>query len=52
MPSAINGGTLDDGRAYDRSLAPRLAAPDGAVTIIVDVLLVLAQAGYSCGAPT
>ena len=46
----INGDGVDDGRAYDRSVgATRSAAPDGAVTIIDDVLLVLAQCGYSCG---
>ena len=32
--------------------ATRSGALDGAVTIIVDVLLVLAQAGYSCPEPT
>jgi len=29
--------------------ATRSGAPDGAVTILVDVLLVLAQTGQSCG---
>ena len=46
----VNNDQVDDGRAYDRSVgATRSGAPDGAVTIIVDVLLVLAQAGQSCG---
>ena len=41
-----------DGVAYDRSLGPTcLVAPDGAVTIIGDVLLVLAQSGHSCPVP-
>jgi len=47
-----NGDTLDDGLLYDRSVGPRWsAAPDGAVSIIQDVLLVLAQSGHSCQAP-
>ena len=46
----INGDAVDDGQDYDRSTATRSGPPDGAVTIIVDVLLVLAQSGQSCGA--
>ncbi|MGB6836627.1 MAG: flexitail domain-containing putative surface protein [Dehalococcoidia bacterium] len=46
----VNGDTVDDGIAYDRSVgATRSGAPDGAVSIIVDVLTVLAQTGQSCG---
>ncbi len=49
----VNSDGVDDGRAYDRSVgATRSGAPDGAITIIVDVLLQLAQAGYACEAPT
>ncbi|MGB6895002.1 MAG: hypothetical protein WBF37_03525, partial [Dehalococcoidia bacterium] len=45
----VNGDTVPDGRAYDRSVgATRTGPPDGAVTIIVDVLAVLAQSGQSC----
>lgn len=48
----VDGDTAADGRAYDRSLgAVWSAAPDGAITIIGDVLLVLAQSGHSCQAP-
>ena len=48
----VNGDGVDDGIAYDRSVgATRSGAPDGVVTIIVDVLLVLAQSGHSCQAP-
>jgi len=46
----VNGDGVDDGIAYDRTVATRSAAPDGAVTILVDVLSVLAQSGQSCGA--
>ena len=46
-----NGDGVFDGIAYDRSVgAARSAGPDGAVSIIVDVLSVLAQSGQSCGA--
>jgi len=46
----VNSDGVDDGRAYDRSVgATRSGAPDSAVTIIVDVLSVLAQTGQSCG---
>jgi len=45
----VNGDTVDDGIAYDRTVgATRSGAPDGAVSIIVDVLLVLAQSGALC----
>jgi len=45
----VNSDTVNDGIAYDRSVpAARSGAPDGAVSIIVDVLLVLAQAGQFC----
>jgi len=47
-----NGDTLDDGMLYDRSVGALWSdAPDAAITIIVDVLLVLAQSGHSCQAP-
>jgi len=47
-----NGDGQDDGLLYDRSVGAVWSdAPDGAVTIIVDVLLVLAQCGHSCQAP-
>jgi len=46
----VNLDGVDDGIAYDRTVgATRSGAPDGAVSIIVDVLLVLEQSGYSCG---
>ncbi|MGB6837146.1 MAG: flexitail domain-containing putative surface protein [Dehalococcoidia bacterium] len=46
-----NGDTLDDGLLYDRSVGPVWSdAPDGAVNILADVLLVLAQSGHSCQA--
>ena len=45
----VNGDGVPDGVAYDRSVgALRTGVPDGAVTIIVDVLAVLAQSGQSC----
>jgi len=47
-----NGDDEDDGILYDRSVGVVWSdAPDGAITIIVDVLLVLAQSGHSCQAP-
>jgi len=47
-----NGAGLDDGLLYDRSVGPAWSdAPDGVITIIEDVLLVLAQSGHSCQAP-
>ena len=47
-----NGDYQDDGLLYDRSVGPAWSdAPDGSITIIVDVLLVLAQSGHSCQAP-
>jgi len=46
----MNGDTVSDGMAYDRLVGgTRSAGPDGAVSIIVDVLLVLEQGGYGCG---
>jgi len=48
----VNGDTVDDGIAYDRRAgATRSGEPNGAITIIEDVLLVLAQAGQICQAP-
>jgi len=56
----VDGDTVDDGRAYDRSLGVDLNgdtvadlsdAPNGAIKIIEDLLLVLAQSGSSCVAP-
>ncbi len=48
----INGDGVDDGEAYDRSTgATRSGPPNGSVTIVEDVLLVLAQAGQTCQAP-
>ncbi|MGB6895000.1 MAG: flexitail domain-containing putative surface protein [Dehalococcoidia bacterium] len=39
----------DDGLLYDRSVGAVWSdAPNGAITIIVDVLLVLAQSGHTC----
>jgi len=47
-----NGDTQKDGRAYDRSVGAVWSdAPNGAITIIEDLLLVLAQTGHSCQAP-
>jgi len=46
-----NTDTVPDGVAYDRSVGMRSGPPDRAVSIIVDVLLVLAQSGHSCQAP-
>ncbi len=47
-----NGDTLDDGLLYDRSPGANWSgAPDGAITVIDDVLLVLAQSGHACQAP-
>lgn len=47
-----NGDGEDDGLLYDRSVSPTWSdAPDGAVTAIVDALLVLEQSGHSCAAP-
>ena len=46
-----NGDTLDDGLLYDRSVGATWSdAPDAAVSIIVDALLVLDQSGHSCQA--
>ncbi len=48
----VNADTVDDGRAYDRSVAgARSGVPDGAVSIIADMLLALAQTGYTCQPP-
>ncbi len=48
----IDGDTVKDGIAYDRSLGPMWSdAPDGAISIIGDVLLLLEQSGHSCQAP-
>ena len=54
----IDGDTVKDGVAYDRSAGslavppqPWSDAPDGAIAILVDVLLVLNQAGDTCLAP-
>ncbi len=45
----VNGDGVDDGVAYDRSMgATRSGPPDGSVTIIDDVLLLLGQVGYAC----
>jgi len=45
-----NGDGEDDGLLYDRSAGAVWSdAPDGAVTILTDVLL--AQAGHVCIAP-
>jgi len=48
-----NSDGEDDGLLYDRSVGATWSdAPDGAISILEDVLLVLAQAGHSCqGAP-
>jgi len=47
-----NGDGEDDGILYDRSVGVVWSgAPEGAITIIVDVLLVLAQSGHSCQTP-
>jgi len=47
-----NSDGEDDGLLYDRWVGATWSdAPDGAVTVIVDVLLVLAQSGHSCQAP-
>lgn len=44
--------TVPDGVAYDRRVAPKwTGAPDGNVTILSDVLLVLAQSGTTCSPP-
>ncbi|MGB6837471.1 MAG: flexitail domain-containing putative surface protein, partial [Dehalococcoidia bacterium] len=44
-----NGDTADDGWVYDRSVgATWSGAPNRAITVINDLLLVLAQAGHSC----
>jgi len=41
----------DDGLLYDRSVGASWSdAPDGAISILEDVLLVLAQSGHSCQA--
>jgi len=46
----VNLDGVDDGIAYDRTVGATRSGPaDGAVTIIVDVLLVLEQGGYGCG---
>lgn len=46
-----NSDSQDDGLLYDRRAgAPWSDAPDGAITIVEDVLLVLAQSGHSCQA--
>ncbi len=48
----MNGDGEDDGLLYDRSAGTTWSdAPDGAITVMVDVLLVLAQSGHSCQAP-
>jgi len=47
-----NGDGQDDGILYDRSVGVTWSdAPDGAITIFVDMMLVLAQGGHSCQAP-
>jgi len=47
-----NGDTVKDGRTYDRSVGAIWSdAPNGAVTIVEDLLLVVAQAGHTCQAP-
>ncbi len=47
-----NGDGEDDGILYDRSPGAVWSdAPDGAITIIGDVLLVLVQVGHNCQAP-
>jgi len=47
-----NSDGKDDGILYDRSAGPVWSdAPDKAVTILTDVLLVLAQSGQGCTAP-
>ncbi|MGB6895332.1 MAG: flexitail domain-containing putative surface protein [Dehalococcoidia bacterium] len=48
----IDGDTVKDGLAYDRSAGPVWSdAPDGAINILGDALLVLAQTGDNCQAP-
>ncbi len=48
----IDGNTVKDGLAYDRSAGPVWSdTPDGAISILVDALLVLAQTGDSCRLP-
>ncbi len=47
----VNTDTVPDGVAYDRSVGPRAGPPDAAVSIIVDVLIVLDQSGDSCPGP-
>jgi len=56
----IDGDTVKDGLACDRSVGVDLdgdtlgdlsGAPNGAITIVEDVMLVLAQSGHSCQAP-
>ena len=43
-----DGDGVDDGRAYDRSAGGAWSGPpDGAITILVDALLVLAQSGHT-----
>jgi subtilisin family serine protease len=45
----MDGDTVKDGRAYDRSLGTAWSGPpNGSVSIGEDVLLVLDQAGHSC----
>jgi len=47
-----NEDTLDDGLLYDRSVGTVWSdEPDGAISILMDVLLVLDQSGHSCQAP-
>ena len=51
-PGHIDGHGVDDGLAYDRSAGAVWSdAPNGAITIFADVLLVLAQSGHICQGP-
>jgi hypothetical protein len=47
-----DGDGVDDGVAYDRSSGPVWSGPpNGAISVLEDVLLVLAQTGTSCPPP-
>jgi hypothetical protein len=48
----MDGDGYDDGMAYDRSVGPVWTGPpDGAITIITDMLLLLDQTPHACPPP-